>query len=419
MFKKSPQHWEFRRLRHIGTLQNGVSKRAEYFGSGYPFISYGDVYNNMALPSILNGLAMSSDSDRNHFSVEEGDIFFTRTSEIAEEIGVSSVCLKTIKNTVFSGFLIRFRPNKKIPMPDFSKYYFRSDIPCYFFIKEMNLVTRVSLSQNILKNFPILIPPMATQKKIAKFLDCEIGRIDQLIEQKKAFLLQASKRIESLVDKAISCNDVFSIRFENVVQRMQRTVNLSEHDELVRLGLYNRGRGIFKKPSTDVEEIGDSKFFFVETGDLILSGQFAWEGAVALATSKEEGCVVSHRYPIYRGKKNVNTEYLFGLFRSDFGDFILNEASRGSAGRNRPLNTWRLGKEKIPIPGVPLQKEVEKAVIFERHLREKMQRSIDILEEFRSSLITEAVTGQLDVNAWGKRGKTNKCLDQIEETMTS
>lgn len=303
----------------------------------------------------------------------------------------------------------------------FLHYLLRSQvyIALYQRISKGVRVNQWDLEHEALRNIPILLPDYETQKQIADFLDREIDLMNQLIEKKETFLLKASKRIESLVDKAISSQHVPRIRFENVVQRMQRIVNLSEYDELIRLGLYNRGRGIFKKPSADEEGMGDSKFFFVEPGDLILSGQFAWEGAVALATSKEKGCVVSHRYPIYRGKENVSTSYLFGLLRSSFGDFILNEASRGSAGRNRPLNTWRLGKEKIPIPDLPLQEEIEQAVIFERRLREKTQRSIDILEEFRSSLITEAVTGRLDIELWKKRGSTDERLDNIEEAMRS
>ena len=163
--------------------------------------------------------------------------------------------------------------------------------------------------------------------------------------------------------------------------------------------------------------MGDSEFCFVEAGDLILSGQFAWEGAVAIATAEEEGCVVSHRYPVYRGKAGVSTSYLLGLFRSSYGDFLLNEASRGSAGRNRPLNIRRLGKEKIPVAGLALQQAVEQAVDFERRLKGKTEQSIARLEEFRAALITAAVTGQIDVATWGKHSQTDRRLDQIEEAM--
>jgi len=165
--------------------------------------------------------------------------------------------------------------------------------------------------------------------------------------------------------------------------------------------------------------LGDSDFFFVKPGDLILSGQFAWEGAVALATEDEEGCVVSHRYPVYRGKQGINTAYLSGLLRSRFGDFLLNEASRGSAGRNRPLNTWRLGKEKMPIPSIELQDAVERALAFEWQLKKRIDKSVALLQEARTALITNAVTGQIDVSVLNKKGQNDRMLEAIETEMAS
>jgi type I restriction enzyme S subunit len=163
--------------------------------------------------------------------------------------------------------------------------------------------------------------------------------------------------------------------------------------------------------------MGDSSFFWVEPGDLILSGQFAWEGAVALASAGEAGCVVSHRYPVYSGTKRATTAYLLAFFRTKMGDFILNEASRGSAGRNRPLNVNRLEKEKIPIPSATLQARIGEIVSLEMEIRRKIQTSIDLLQEHRSALITAAVTGQIDVATWGKRGTTDRRLDAIEADM--
>lgn len=99
---------ENKKLRYLGNLQNGISKDASYFGSGFPFVSYGDVYNNIALPQDVDGLVESNATDRRIFSVKRGDVFFTRTSETIEEIGFSSTCLTDIKDATFAGFLIRF-----------------------------------------------------------------------------------------------------------------------------------------------------------------------------------------------------------------------------------------------------------------------------------------------------------------------
>ena len=44
----------------------------------------------------------------------------------------------------------------------------------------------------------------------------------------------------------------------------------------------------------------------------------------------------------------------------------------------------------------------------------KIAASIDRLREFRSALITAAVTGQIDVSTWGKQGTADRRLDEIE-----
>ena len=41
-----PASWKICKLRHIGTPQNGISKGGEFFGTGFPFVSYGNIYKN-------------------------------------------------------------------------------------------------------------------------------------------------------------------------------------------------------------------------------------------------------------------------------------------------------------------------------------------------------------------------------------
>ncbi len=184
-----PEHWTEKRLRFLGMCQNGISKSSEYFGEGYPFVSYGDVYRNYVLPDRVSGLIKSSEEDRDIYSVQYGDVFFTRTSETIEEVGFASTCLKTIDNATFAGFVIRFRPNNQEELlPEFSKYYFRSDVHRKFFVKEMNLVTRASLSQELLKKLPVLIPPIEEQRKIAEYLDEKCSEIDKLVAKKEELL---------------------------------------------------------------------------------------------------------------------------------------------------------------------------------------------------------------------------------------
>lgn len=199
-----PETWRICRLRNIGTLQNGISKGGEFFGHGFPFVSYGDVYRNFSLPVQVAGLIDSSDEERRNYSVESGDIFFTRTSETIEEVGFSSVCEETIPDATFAGFLIRVRPFTDDLVPKFAKYYFRSNHHRYYLVKQMNLVTRASLGQDLLKSMPVLVPPKDEQISIAAYLDKKCGAIESSIEYKQRVIERLIAYKKSLIYEVVT-----------------------------------------------------------------------------------------------------------------------------------------------------------------------------------------------------------------------
>jgi type I restriction enzyme, S subunit len=199
-----PEHWRVTPLRYIGRFQNGISKGAEYFGSGFPFINYGDIYKNAILPFNANGLAKSTKEDQNIYSVKKGDVFFTRTSETINDIGMASTCLQTIENATFSGFTIRFRQLKYTLNEQFSKYYFRTGYSQSFFEEQLNLVTRASLGQDILKQLPVLIPPLQEQKEIADYLDDKTKKIDKLIKKATKSIKLLKEKRTALISAAVT-----------------------------------------------------------------------------------------------------------------------------------------------------------------------------------------------------------------------
>ena len=196
-----PAEWEVSSVRYIGRLQNGISKGGEFFGAGFPFVSYGDVYKNYELPRSVSGLIDTSEDERNTYSVEYGDIFFTRTSETIEEVGFSCVCKSSIPNATFAGFVIRLRPfcaDEKI-LTDYAKYYFRGEHIRAYLVKEMNLVTRASLGQTLLKGLSITVPPKSVQREIAEYLDAKCAEIDRLIATKQQFLTELETYKKSII----------------------------------------------------------------------------------------------------------------------------------------------------------------------------------------------------------------------------
>jgi type I restriction enzyme S subunit len=243
-----------------------------------------------------------------------------------------------------------------------------------------------------------VIPPREEQKSISVFLDKAVGMIDSAIssQEKMGNLLQ--QRIENMVLRAINAKEVRKIRIGQAAKLVSRPIEAAPAATYTKLGLFNRGRGIFHKDDSDSDEMGDSNFFFVRKGDLIISGQFAWEGAVSIAGEIDDGCVVSHRYPVMRGIEGVAlVEYLMALLCTEYGIFLLNEHSRGAAGRNRPLNMKSLLKEKIPIPPIEVQVEIANAVNERSAVLAGVAKLNKLLKERRTAVIAQAVTGQIDV----------------------
>lgn len=194
-----PADWRICKLRHIGATQNGISKGGEFFGEGSPFVSYGDVYRNISLPRTVKGLIKSTEEEQKLYSVERGDIFFTRTSETIEEVGFSSVCEHTIPYATFAGFLIRVRPYDETLDIGYSKYYFRSNHHRFYLVKQMNLVTRASLGQPLLKGMTVLVPSKSEQREIAAFLDKKCREIDTIISSKEKLIQELEAYKKSMI----------------------------------------------------------------------------------------------------------------------------------------------------------------------------------------------------------------------------
>lgn len=392
-----PEHWEVKRLRHVGRYSNsGVDKKSYEDQQTVELCNYTDVYYNEFISDDMPFMqATASTREIEQFTLKKGDVIITKDSEDPSDIGIPAFVPHDMPGVICGYHLTMIRALND----NYGSYIHRSlqsdHTKAHFFVESPG-ITRYGLNQNTIGNAPVALPPPDEQATIAATLDRETSRIDALIQKKTRFIELLKEKVIATAMTEQMYGDGEHIRLRHLVQIISRPVQLINEDEYIALGLYNRGRGLFHKPPTLGKDIGDSDFFYVEEGDLILSGQFAWEGAVTMASSTESGCVVSHRYPIVRGGA-VATEYLFALLMTNFGDFLLNESSRGSAGRNRPLNINLLLNEKIRMPSVKTQEEIKGLIKLKATLEEKVKHSIDLLKERRAAFITAAVTGQIDL----------------------
>ena len=140
----------------------------------------------------------------------------------------------------------------------------------------------------------------------------------------------------------------------NVAPLVRRPVTIDECANYPELGVRSFGRGTFHKPSLPGGEVGSKRLFRIEAGDLLFNIVFAWEGAVAIATSADHGRVGSHRF-LTCVTEPITASFLRYFFLTEEGLRLLGQASPGGAGRNRTLGLKQLNA--IPVPFPPLSKQ--------------------------------------------------------------
>jgi len=173
------EEWKIYKLGDLYKVHNGLSKGGNFFGSGFPFLSFKIVFNNYFLPHTLSDLVQTSEKERCNFDIKRGDVFITRTSETAEELGMSCVALKDYPNATYNGFTKRLRPINDIVVPEYIGYYLRSPkFRDLFYGLASSMSTRASLANSDLLNMPVSIPSYSAQIKIASILQSLDDKIE-------------------------------------------------------------------------------------------------------------------------------------------------------------------------------------------------------------------------------------------------
>nr|WP_274381195.1 restriction endonuclease subunit S [Lactobacillus paragasseri] len=196
-FKGFTDDWEQRKLGAYYWFKNGINKNKEFFGEGTPIVNYTDVYHHRALTSnLIKGLVRVNKNEIENYSVNKGDVFFTRTSETIREIGYPAVVLNVNPNTVFSGFLIRVRPIKIEPLvPEFKKYIFFTHTFRKEMMKKSSITTRALTSGSNLAQMYINFPNSSSEQN-------QIGKVISLLD--KFIMLQQRKlKLLKLLKKAM------------------------------------------------------------------------------------------------------------------------------------------------------------------------------------------------------------------------
>jgi len=159
------------KLSKLYDFSSGISSKPEQAGHGTPFLSFSTIFNNYFIPNKLPDLMDSSLNDQEKYSIKNGDIFLTRTSEVIDELGISCVAVRDYPKATYSGFAKRLRPlQTNVTYARFMAFYLRSKLFRKTMTNNAVLTLRASLNEQIFSYLDLLLPDYSQQVKIGDLL---------------------------------------------------------------------------------------------------------------------------------------------------------------------------------------------------------------------------------------------------------
>lgn len=296
--------------------------------------------------------------------------------------------------------IIKYRGKLNILDNDYLKFYLSSDIFQSELIKKSTGSTVKGIKGTVLHKMKIIFPPLKEQQKIAEILstwDLSIEKQENLIEKKKEFKRGLMQRLLGGEVRFKEFNDKWKKdKLEKFIEPISRECD-KPCEGYWRLGLRSHGKGTFHQFVDDPTKVSMDKLYNVKANDLIVNITFAWEHAIAIADSGDEGKLVSHRFPTYQFKHNAYPKYFkYYILQSRFREMLVN-ISPGGAGRNRVMNKKDFLKLEVLIPSYDEQKRIAEVLISADKEIELLEKELEALKLQKKGLMQRLLTGEVRV----------------------
>lgn len=270
-------------------------------------------------------------------------------------------------------------------------------------IKIANGSTFLEVSKTDFDNFHLAIPPLPEQQKIATIL----STWDTAIDNCTATIEKIKNRNKGLAQQLLTGK----IRVKGFEKTKWKLTPLNEcltftprevpkpTGNYLALGLRSHGKGIFYKHDIDPEDVAMDVLYEVKENDLIVNITFAWEQALAIVSKKDEGGLVSHRFPTYTFKTETAIPEFFRHFIvQKYFKFLMELISPGGAGRNRVMSKTDFLKLDVKLPDVKEQKEIANILDAASAELNQYQQKLEQLQLQKKGLMQQLLTGKTRVN---------------------
>lgn len=413
--------WPKRRLKFCATYNDEVLPENTDDFASIEYIEISDV-------SLVDGIQNTSliefheAPSRARRKVRSGDVLISTVRTYLKAIASVE---KAPDNLIASTGFCVIRPSQNL-YPSFAGWVVKSGEFVGEVVSRSVGVSYPAINASQLVDIEIPLPPLPTQQRIAAFLDEKTARIDALIAKKQALLERLAEKRQALITQAVTkgLNPAAPMKDSGIEWLGQ----IPKHWEVKRLkfGTSKIGSGVTPRGGASVYvnegvallrsqnihfnglELDDVVFIDEETDsemnqtkvqylDVLLNITGASIGRCCIFDRKEISANVNQHVCIVRMNEHHIPQYITLLLCSAVGQLQIDLSQNGAS--REGLNFGDLGNFNFPSPPLLEQKEIALQTIQAlneiQNQKDKIIHSILILSEYRATLITAAVTGQI------------------------
>lgn len=389
-----PKHWSLIKVKNIFEISNDLSHKEN------PTV-LSLARDRIKIRNISNNEGQLAESYNNYNSVEVGDLLLNPM-----DLYSGANCNISQYSGVISPAYINLRTKQKICVKYFD-YIFKKQYTSFAFQavgKGVSLNNRWTLSNYTLLNYLIPIPPFSEQEHIANYLDWKIREIDKLIEIEKQQIedierlkkimisqyyieLPIKRRIKTLIQSPL----VYGINEAGKMNGKIRFVRITDIEK----------NGSLKKDGK--QYINDcEKKYILEKGDILFARSGGTIGKTYIHQDISNNELMAFAGYLIRARFDVNLvnpEYIYYYTQSESYTEWKNSIFIQSTIQN--ISAEKYSNLEIPYCSLNIQNKIvdkiKQKLLEINKLKEKSLEKQLYLVSLKESIISEVVTGQIDV----------------------
>ncbi|HCE5420931.1 TPA: restriction endonuclease subunit S [Legionella pneumophila] len=428
-----PEHWAIKRTKFIVSyIGSGKTPRggAEiYTDEGVMILRSQNIYNDGLRLKDVAYVDPEIEQEQINTRVKTGDVLLNITGA---SIGRSAIVPLEFPIANINQHVCIFRPIKKHVDPVFLHFLLCSNLGQEQILSNENGTSREGLNFRQAGNLMFPIPPKEEQRSIVSFLDKKTAEIDVLITKKQKLLQLLEEKYRALITQAVTkgLNPKVTMKDSGV----NWMGHIPEHWRIIPFKYviyFQEGPGIMAVDFTEqgvplirirnltankvqlegcnylnpekVEKIW--KQFQLDVDDLLISTS-ATTGLVSSVGPEAKGAIPYTGIIRLKPKnKSIINEYIKLLVSSTLFFTQIDLLKTGSTIQH--FGPLHLGQMSICLPPLGEQSEIARLINLKtakiNRIKLKIEKAIELLKEYRSALITDVVTGKIDIRNYSEK----------------